>query len=49
MIEYLLGGLIVVFLVLLVVGGLTGRVKMRSCCAIADPNQDRRMSETPQG
>ena len=47
MIEYLLGGVVVGFVVLLVVGALTGRVKVRSCCGIADPSQDRRMSETP--
>ena len=30
-------------LVLLVVGGLTGRVQARSCCAVADPRLDLRM------
>ena len=47
MVQFLLGGIIVVFMVMLAVGALTGRVKARSCCSIADPNQDRRMAETP--
>jgi len=33
----------VVFLVLLVYGGLTGRVRLTSCCAVADPRRDLRM------
>ena len=40
-----LGGLVIVFGVLLVVGGLTGRVKLRSCCGIADPRNDLRMRD----
>ena len=47
MVQFLLGGIIVVFMVLLALGAITGRVKARSCCSIADPNQDRRMAETP--
>lgn len=38
-----LGGIVVAFLVLLVVGGITGRVKLKSCCAVADPRRDARM------
>ena len=37
------GALVLAFVVLLVVGGLTGRVKLRSCCGIADPRNDARM------
>jgi hypothetical protein len=43
MFEYLIGGLVVAFLVFFVVGALTGRVQSRSCCAISDPRQDLRM------
>ena len=44
MIAYLLGGAVVVFLALLVYGGLTGRVRLNgSCCCPADPGQDLRM------
>jgi hypothetical protein len=45
MVEYLLGGLIVVFMVLLAIGALTGRVKARSCCSIPDPSRDRMMTD----
>jgi hypothetical protein len=55
-ITYLLGGAVVVFLVLLVYGGLAGRVRLQSgCCCPADPDKDFRMrtddeeSNTPQG
>jgi len=41
--EYLLGGIVLVFLLLLVVGAVTGRVNLRSCCSIADPSRDMRM------
>ena len=44
MITYLLGGAAVVFLVMLVYGGLTGRVRAQGgCCCPADPNKDLRM------
>jgi hypothetical protein len=36
---------VMAFLVFLVVGGLTGHVKLRSCCGIADPRCDARMRE----
>lgn len=41
-----IGLLVLGFLVLLVVGGLTGRVKATSCCSVsaADPRRDRRMA-----
>jgi hypothetical protein len=29
----------------LVYGGLTGRVRMSSCCSVADPSKDLRMRE----
>lgn len=40
---YVLGSLAALFLVLAVVGALTGRVGVRSCCAVADPRRDARM------
>ena len=44
MIKYLLGSIVVLFLVLLVYGGLTGRVRaQRGCCCSADPDKDLRM------
>lgn len=43
MIAYLLGGAAAAFLVLLVVGGITGRVRITNCCNIADPTRDARM------
>ncbi len=36
---------VVAFVVFLVVGAITGRVKVQSCCAVADPRCDARMRE----
>ena len=33
------------FLVFLVIGGVTGHVKLTSCCSIADPRRDSRMRD----
>jgi hypothetical protein len=41
--PYVFGIPVAVFLLLLVYGGLTGRVRLRSCCAVADPRRDLRM------
>jgi len=41
--AYVFGIPALVFLVLLVYGGLTGRVRLTSCCAVADPSKDLRM------
>ena len=41
--EYLLGGIVLAFLLLLVLGAATGRADLRSCCSIADPSRDLRM------
>ncbi len=46
MIEYVFGGVVIVFLLVLIVGGLTGRVRARGCCSIADPSQDLRSRAT---
>ncbi|HET7173890.1 MAG TPA: hypothetical protein VFI30_06400 [Nocardioidaceae bacterium] len=38
------------FVVFLVIGSITGRVKMKSCCSIADPRCDARMRDAfPDG
>jgi hypothetical protein len=41
--QYVFGVPVLLFLVALVYGGLTGRVRMTSCCAVADPARDLRM------
>ena len=41
---YLLGGLVVASALLMAWGGVTGRVKVRSCCAV-DPRRDLRMRD----
>lgn len=49
-IEYLLGGIVVLFLLVLTYGGLTGRVRARAaCCCPADPDKDLRMRTPDQG
>lgn len=47
--EYVVGGVVIAFLVLLAVGAVTGRVRSRSCCAIPDPSQDLRMRAAFEG
>jgi hypothetical protein len=42
MVGYLVAAVLVALLVALVAAALTGRVKVRSCCA-ADPSKDLRM------
>ncbi len=39
-----LGVVVVVFSLLLVVGAITGRITIQSCCAPADPRRDARMA-----
>jgi hypothetical protein len=41
--AYVFGVPALLFLVTLVYGGLTGRVRLSSCCAVADPAKDLRM------
>jgi hypothetical protein len=44
MVPYLIGALVIAFLVFLVVGALTGRVTAQSCCSLTgDPDTDLRM------
>jgi hypothetical protein len=42
-VVFVVGIPVLVFLVALVYGGLAGRVRMTSCCSIADPRRDLRM------
>ncbi|MEO5851621.1 MAG: hypothetical protein ABIQ15_03830 [Nocardioides sp.] len=41
--EYVAGGFVVVLVLLLVVGALTSRVQVTSCCSMSDPARDLRM------
>ena len=41
--QFVFGVPVLLFLVALVYGGLTGRVRLTSCCAVADPSRDLRM------
>ncbi len=41
--QYVFGIPALLFLIALVYGGLTGRVRLTSCCAVADPRRDLRM------
>ena len=41
--EIVLGAVLGLALLLLVLGGLTGRVRLSSCCTPADPSKDLRM------
>ena len=43
--EYVLAGLVVLFVLGLVVGAVSGRVNVRSCCSPADPSRDLRMRD----
>jgi len=37
---YVLGGIVVLYMVAMAVGALTGRVRIRSCCGVGDPWRD---------
>jgi hypothetical protein len=41
--AYVFGVPVLLFLLTLAYGGLTGRVRLTSCCAVADPRRDLRM------
>jgi hypothetical protein len=43
MLRYLFATPLVIFVALLVIGSLTGRVKMRSCCGAPPPERDLRL------
>jgi len=42
-VTFVLGGVAAVFVVSLLFGAITGRIRMRGCCAVADPAKDLRM------
>ena len=41
--RYIIGGLVILYLVVMLVGMLTGRIKVKSCCVVSDPSKDARM------
>jgi hypothetical protein len=43
--PYVLGVLAVLFLGFLVIGAVSGRVKMSACCTVADASRDLRMRD----
>ena len=43
MIRFVLGGIVIAFLLVMVIGGLTGRVRAQSCCGVGTPDRDVRM------
>lgn len=45
MIRYLIGLPVLAFAVALAIGAVTGRLRAKSCCSVADPNLDVRMRE----
>ena len=50
MIKFVIGAGLVIFLVLLVFGGLTGRVRPQNgCCCPPDPERDLRMRDQTEG
>lgn len=44
-VAIVLGVLAVGFVLMLALGAVTGRVRLNSCCAVADPRRDLRMRE----
>jgi hypothetical protein len=47
--QYVIGSVLALGTAALAVGAITGRVKIRSCCAPGDPAQDRRMRTAGAG
>ena len=43
--PYVIGALAVGFLAVLILGAVTGRVRMSACCTVADPKRDLRMRD----
>jgi hypothetical protein len=43
-VPYVLGACAALFLVVLLCAAVTGRLRLGSCCAVADPSRDVRMS-----
>lgn len=46
--KFVFGVPVALFLITLVIGGLTGRVRLTSCCTVADPRKDLRMASAFQ-
>jgi hypothetical protein len=49
MVRFLVATPLVIFMVLLAVGALTGRVRARSCCSLPEASQDRRLQADRAG
>lgn len=47
--AYVLGIVAGAFLVVLVLAAVTGRLRLGSCCAVADPSKDLRMRAAFEG
>jgi hypothetical protein len=43
--PYVLGTLAALVLAFTIAGAITGRIRMSSCCTIADPSRDLRMRD----
>ncbi len=41
--RYLLGGLVIAFMLFMLSGALSGRIKAKTCCNVGDQAQDSRM------
>jgi len=41
--EYVVGAFVVVLVLILVIGALTRRIDVTTCCSLADPARDLRM------
>jgi hypothetical protein len=42
-VRYVIGGIVVLYMLIMLVGMVTGRVKVKSCCVVSDPSKDARM------
>ncbi|MGZ5385265.1 MAG: hypothetical protein ACXWH0_14960 [Acidimicrobiia bacterium] len=49
MLSYLIAAVVLASLLALVVGAVTGRVRVQSCCTAADPAKDLRMRDAFTG
>ena len=41
--EYVAGALVILLVLILVIGALTRRIQVTSCCSLSDPARDLRM------
>lgn len=42
--KYLLGGVVALYTIVLFIGVVSGRVKLKSCCTVSSPERDLRMN-----